>query len=274
MTDAPAGGRRTPGPAGRPRMLAPAITLPEERGRQADKPQRGARHARPGGPLRGLTRRPVAAVLLCAGLLAAVGGAAGLLLLGSRPGISPRPLAHPGRLPAGAAALPGPPAPTPGPLAAPPGPAVAAAVSRPVSLSIPAIGVHTRLVRLGLTAQDTLQVPASTSVAGWYTGGPRPGQVGPAVIAGHIDSYRGPGVFFRLRLLRPGDRVYVRGADGTLTVFRVYAEYSYAKDRFPTRRVYGPAPGPELRLITCGGTFDPAAGSYLRNIVVYAAQVG
>ena len=274
MTDAPAGGSRTLVPAGGPPVLAPAVTPPEERGRQADKrPGGGARHARPGGPLRGLTRRPVAAALLCTGLLAAGGGTAGLLLAG-RPGISPWPLAHPGRPPAGAAAaLPGPLPPTPGPLAAPPAQAVVATVSRPVFLSIPAIGVRTRLVRLGLTGQGTLQVPVSTSVAGWYTGGPRPGQAGPAVIAGHIDSDRGPGVFFRLRLLRPGDRVYVRGADGMLTAFRVYAEYSYAKDRFPTRRVYGPAPGPELRLITCGGTFDPAAGSYLRNIVVYAAQV-
>jgi hypothetical protein len=73
---------------------------------------------------------------------------------------------------------------------------------------------------------------------GWYTGSPRPGQVGSAIIAGHIDSYRGPGVFFRLRLLRPGDRIYVRHADGTLAVFRVYAEHMFAKDRFPTR------PGP------------------------------
>jgi sortase (surface protein transpeptidase) len=146
-------------------------------------------------------------------------------------------------------------------------------VARPVYLSIPVIGVHTRLIRLGLTAQGTLQVPASTAVAGWYTGSPRPGQVGSAIIAGHIDSYLGPAVFFRLRLLRPGNRVYIRHADGTLAVFRVYAERAYAKDHFPTQKVYGPAPDPELRLITCGGTFDPATGSYLDNVVVYAVQV-
>jgi sortase (surface protein transpeptidase) len=148
-----------------------------------------------------------------------------------------------------------------------------ARVSRPVYLSIPVIDVHTRLIRLGLTAQGTLQVPTSTAVAGWYTRSPRPGQVGSAIIAGHIDSYRGPGVFFRLRLLHPGDRVYVRHANGTLSVFRVYAKHFYPKDRFPTQVVYGPAPDPELRLITCGGTFDPAIGSYLSNVVVYAAQV-
>jgi hypothetical protein len=201
--------------------------------------------------------------MLCCGLLALGGGAGGLMLLTGPPahhGIGPRPVAHPGRVPTG-------------PVAAPPRPAAAARVARPVYLSIPAIGVHTRLIRLGLTAQGTLQVPSSTAVAGWYTGGPRPGQVGSAVIAGHIDSYLGPGVFFRLRLLRPGDRVYVRHADGTLAVFRVYAEQSYAKNHFPTQKVYGPAPDPELRLITCGGTFSPALGSYLDNVVVYAAQI-
>jgi sortase (surface protein transpeptidase) len=201
--------------------------------------------------------------MLCCGLLAVCGGVGGLVLLTgplARHGISPRPVAHPGPPPAGVVAAP----------ARPIGPA---RVARPVYLSIPVIGVHTRLIRLGLTAQGTLQVPASTSVAGWYTGGPRPGQVGSAVIAGHIDSYLGPGVFFRLRLLRPGDRVYVRQAGGTLAVFRVYAERSYPKDRFPTQKVYGPAPDPELRLITCGGTFNPAIGSYLNNVVVYAVQI-
>ena len=224
---------------------------------------RGARHAGPGRPFRGLMRRPVAAALLCGGLLAAGGGLGGLILLtgpAAHHGTSPLLAAHPGPPPAGA-------------VVAPPRPIGPARVARPVYLSIPVIGVRTRLIRLGLTAQGTLQVPASTSVAGWYTGGPRPGQVGSAVIAGHIDSYLGPGVFFRLRLLRPGDRVYVRQAGGALAVFRVYAEHSYPKDHFPTQRVYGPAPDPELRLITCGGTFNPATGSYLNNVVVYAAQI-
>jgi len=219
---------------------------------------RAPRHAGRRRPFRRLAH-PVALAVLCGGLLAAAAGAGGLVLLTGQHGTSPQPVGHPGQAPAGAAA--------------PPGPAAAATVARPVYLSIPVIGVRTRLIRLGLTAQGTLQVPASTSVAGWYTGSPRPGQVGSAIIAGHIDSYRGPGVFFRLRLLRPGDRIYVRHTDGTLTVFRVYAEHMYAKDRFPTPKVYGPAPGPELRLITCGGVFDAAIGSYLSNVVVYAAQV-
>jgi sortase (surface protein transpeptidase) len=146
-------------------------------------------------------------------------------------------------------------------------------VAAPVALIIPAIGVRTPLTRLGRTPQGTLQVPSSTGVAGWYTGSPRPGQVGSAVIAGHIDSSQGPGVFFRLRLLRPGDLVYVRRSDGTLAVFRVYAERMYAKSRFPAEKVYGPVPDAELHLITCGGVFDQASGSYLSNVVVYSAQV-
>ena len=144
----------------------------------------------------------------------------------------------------------------------------------PVALTIPAIGVQTSLVKLGLTAAGALLVPPSTAVAGWYTGSPRPGAIGSAVIAGHIDSYSGPGVFFRLSQLRPGDHVYVRRSDGTLAVFRVTAVRSYTKNQFPTQTVYGPTPDAELRLITCGGTFDSQTGSYLGNTVVFAVQVG
>ena len=163
-------------------------------------------------------------------------------------------------------------------LPAPSGPVAAAPqqgsaqVSLPVALTIPSIGVQTSLVHLGLTAGGALQVPSSTAVAGWYTGSPRPGAVGSAVIAGHVDSHVGPGVFFRLSSLRPGDRVYVRRADGTLAVFRVTAVREFGKDSFPTAAVYGPTPDAELRLITCGGTFDPQLRSYLSNTVVYATE--
>ncbi len=148
-----------------------------------------------------------------------------------------------------------------------------AAPAPPVSLTIPAIGVHSRLIRLGLTAQGALQVPTSTSVAGWYTGSPRPGEIGSSVIAGHIDSYLGPGIFYRLSEMRPGERIYVRRANGSLAVFSVYAVRQYPKDHFPTGKVYGPAPDAELHLITCGGTFDYATRSYLSNTVVYSAEV-
>ena len=209
------------------------------------------------------TRKP-AAIVFAAGLVVIVAGTAGLLLTRhSTPAL--RPVA------AGVAALP---APT-GPIAAPPQSAQPAPVASPVSLTIPLIGVKTQLLTLGLAARGALQVPplSSASIAGWYTGSPRPGSVGPAIIVGHIDSYRGPGIFFRLSLLHPGDRVYVRRADGTLAVFRVTVVQVYLKDHFPTQAVYGPVPDAELRLITCGGAFDPARGSYLSNVVVYATQV-
>jgi sortase (surface protein transpeptidase) len=143
-------------------------------------------------------------------------------------------------------------------------------VALPVSLTIPAIGVSTSLVQLGLTTAGTLQVPSSTAVAGWYSGSPRPGQTGAAVIAGHVDSQAGPAVFFRLRLLQPGQLVYVRRADGSLAVFQVNAVQTYLKTQFPTSAVYNALPDAQLRLITCGGTFDYATGHYLSNVVVSA----
>ncbi len=144
------------------------------------------------------------------------------------------------------------------------------AVPAPAELEIPAIGVKTRLVRLGLTRAGTLQVPSSTTVAGWYTGSPRPGATGAAVIAGHIDSYLGPGIFFRLRELKRGNLIYVRRHHGSLAVFRVTAVRTFLKKRFPTADVYGPVPDAQLRLITCGGTFDPSTGHYLSNVIVFA----
>jgi sortase (surface protein transpeptidase) len=147
--------------------------------------------------------------------------------------------------------------------------ALSAPVPAPTALEIPAIGVKTSLVRLGLTRAGTLQVPSSTGVAGWYTGSPRPGAIGAAVIAGHIDSYLGPGVFFRLRDLKPGDLIFVR-RHGSLAVFKVTAVRTFLKNRFPTAGVYGPVPDAQLRLITCGGTFDPSTGHYLSNVIVSA----
>ncbi len=144
--------------------------------------------------------------------------------------------------------------------------------ARPVALRIPVIGVHTRLITLGLTRAGTLQVPTTTSVAGWFTGSPRPGANGSAIIAGHINSYLGPGVFYRLDELRPGNRIYIRRSDRTTVMFRVTAVHRYLKNHFPTQTVYGATPDAELRLITCGGAFDSATGHYLSNIVVYATE--
>jgi hypothetical protein len=151
-----------------------------------------------------------------------------------------------------------------------PGPSATIRIARPTALIIPAIGVRTQLIHLGLTQAGSMQVPGTAAVAGWYTGSPRPGAIGAAVIAGHIDSQLGPGVFFRLRLLHPGNRVYVRRADGTLAVFRVTAVHLYPKARFPAAAVYGAVPDAQLRLITCGGTFDAATGHYLSNVIAFA----
>jgi Sortase domain len=145
--------------------------------------------------------------------------------------------------------------------------------ARPVRLSIPAIAVSTRLVRLGRLPGGSLQVPHDWDTAGWYKGGPRPGQPGPAVILGHVDSRAGPAVFFRLRELRPRDIVRVGLADGRILVFRVQRVERYPKDEFPAEAVYFPTLNRELRLITCGGEFDYASRNYRDNIVVYATLV-
>jgi sortase (surface protein transpeptidase) len=144
----------------------------------------------------------------------------------------------------------------------------------PLHLSIPAIGVDTTLVRLGLNPDDTLQVPADFAVAGWFALGPSPGEQGAAVIAGHVDSKRGPAVFFRLGELDPGALVRVVLGDRTELLFRVYAVREYPKTAFPTSLVYAATPGPELRLVTCGGPFDAHTGHYLDNVVVFARFSG
>ena len=210
------------------------------------------------------TRRPAAALALAAGLVVIAGGLTGLLLTRhSTPAL--RPVA------AGVAVLP---APT-GPIVAPPQSAAPKPVAAPVSLTIPLIGVKTNLMTLGLRSDGELQVPllSMASVAGWYTGSPRPGSIGSAIIVGHIDTTKGPAVFARLNTLTRGDKIYVKRADGTLVEFRVTSVQSYLKDYFPTEDVYGPVPDPELRLITCGGAWDPATRHYLSNIVVYATEV-
>jgi sortase (surface protein transpeptidase) len=148
--------------------------------------------------------------------------------------------------------------------------ALARGAAPPVRIRIPAIGVSAAVVRLGLNRDGTLQVPEDFGVTGWFTGGPAPGETGPAVIAGHIDSRRGPAVFYRLHALRPGDRVAVGRADGTTVQFAVEGSAQYPKRAFPTEAVFGPSPDPLLRLITCGGAFDRSTRHYRDNVVVTA----
>ena len=140
----------------------------------------------------------------------------------------------------------------------------------PLRVRIPSIGVVAPLVRLGLNPDRTLEVPKYQE-AGWYTGASRPGSAGPAVIAAHVDSKTGPAVFYRLRELKPGDAVHVDYRDRSVT-FSVRESQSFLKSSFPTALVYGATKDPELRLITCDGTFDRTARSYRSNRVVWAGM--
>lgn len=145
--------------------------------------------------------------------------------------------------------------------------------SAPRTLRVPAIGVHSNLLTLGLNPDNTIEVPplSRDSRAGWYKRSPTPGQLGPSVVLGHVDSAKyGPGVFFKLGALHKGDTAEITRANHTVAVFTVDRVASYPKNDFPSLRVYGNTSDAELRLITCGGVFDHSAHSYENNIVVYA----
>jgi len=144
-------------------------------------------------------------------------------------------------------------------------------VGEPTAITIASIGVQSELVPLGLAQDGTAEVPEDPQIAGWFTGGPRPGDEGPAVIAGHVDTQTGPAVFAQLKQLAPGDEVDVSTTTGTVR-FIVDRREQVAKDDFPTARVYGPAPGRQLRLVTCGGSFDRSSGHYRDNVVVWLTQ--
>jgi hypothetical protein len=146
-----------------------------------------------------------------------------------------------------------------------------AVVAPPTRVRIPAIGVDSAVVDIGVDAAGFLVPPPTTDVTGWFSAGPAPGAVGPAVLAAHVDSRAGPGVFFRLVELRPGDEVTVERADRTSAVFVVVGTTRVAKAAFPTELVYSPLPVPALRLVTCGGSFDRSARSYRDNLIVDAA---
>ena len=152
-------------------------------------------------------------------------------------------------------------------------PSGAVAHSTPVALSIPAIGVAVAVSELGLNPDGTVQVPTDFQMPGWYRLGPSPGQVGSAVILGHVDSRQGPAVFFNLRTLTAGDPVDVTLANGVIAHFVVTSVAMYPKDRFPAQQVYGAHGLSQLQLVTCGGTFDSRTGSYLSNVVVYSSLV-
>jgi sortase (surface protein transpeptidase) len=141
--------------------------------------------------------------------------------------------------------------------------------SEPMAVSIPRIGVRSRLVRLGLKNGE-METPADPADAGWFTGGPTPGALGPAVIAGHVTWNGAREVFYRLGSLRPGDEVTVTRKDGKTAIFTVSRVARFSKERFPSRAVYGQIDHAGLRLITCGGTYNAARHKYADNVIVFA----
>ncbi|MCG5220490.1 class F sortase [Streptosporangium sp. KLBMP 9127] len=145
--------------------------------------------------------------------------------------------------------------------------------STPVRLAVPSIGVEAPIEPMGRMPDGTVEVPPAyrPDLTGWFDEGVTPGERGPATLLGHVDTTTdGPAVFYRLGELRPGARVRVTREDGSVAVFAITTVRMYAKDDFPARRVYGPTDAPTLRLVTCGGRFDPSRGEYLDNVVAFA----
>jgi hypothetical protein len=192
--------------------------------------------------------------------------------------------AHPGepaagrRLPQTALSGERAPAPAPSPKTAKPRKRLVNLVARdaapPRRIAIPAIGVSARVVPLHREPDGTMQTPRVWQETGWYKPGPEPGERGPAVIAGHVDSTDGPAAFYRLRELHRGNLIYIRRADDSLIRFRVEGLERWPKSEFPTRRVFGRKSRISvLRLVTCSGNFDRSTGHYVDNTIVYAVRV-
>ncbi len=142
----------------------------------------------------------------------------------------------------------------------------------PERIVIPAIGVDEHVDRAGIDTDGEMQVPDFGDTA-WFTPSVKPGRIGPSVITGHVDSRSGPDVFFDLKDLATGDEIDIHGDDGTIVTFAVTGVEQHKKDDYPRERVHGATDGPELRLITCGGIFDPDVGHYDDNIIVFAERV-
>jgi hypothetical protein len=153
----------------------------------------------------------------------------------------------------------------------PPPARTVSAAPPPTRIQLPAIGIDASLVRLDLDRDGVIEVPTDFNRPGWYRRGPAPGEDGAAVILGHLDSYTGPAVFWRLPSLHPGDTILISREDGSQLTFAVQRTVSYSVDTFPSFDVYGVTPRPELRLITCGGTYSASRRQYLSNVVIFAA---
>jgi|SRR5579872_670725 len=143
----------------------------------------------------------------------------------------------------------------------------------PVKIEIPSINLNAVVVKTGLEANGALHVPSNSSLTGWYDLGPKPGQVGPAVITGHLDTAAGPGVFWNLHNVKIDDEINIVRDDGTIAVFKVQKMQIYPQNNFDTQAVYGSIPNAGLRIITCAGTYLKSAGHYSDDLVVYASLV-
>lgn len=159
----------------------------------------------------------------------------------------------------------------PAPAAAEPTPVVGVGVE-PARVSLPTLGLDEALIPLGIQADGEMEVPVDYDDVGWFTGGGRPGGVGPTVIAGHVDSRSGPAVFFRLGELRAGDAFSITDVDGAVHDYRVTGVENHPKAQFPTARVFGATLDDEVRLVTCGGEYDTSIGRYVDNVVVFAER--
>jgi sortase (surface protein transpeptidase) len=142
-----------------------------------------------------------------------------------------------------------------------------------VQIQIPSIGVDAPVISLGLNSDGSLEVPTDFADAGWWSGGPFPGQPGPAVVVGHVSSVAGPGVFYYLGNLTPGDQVVITRPTGWRATFAVTRLVVASKTQFPTQLVYGPVQGAQLRLITCAGTFDISTGHFVDDLIVFADRI-
>ena len=232
-------------------------------------PRAGAR--RTGGPLWGAARaarlggvrsgRRVAVGLALAAVLVLTGCASSEA--------EPAASSPPGSAASDPPSSPAPPA-TPSSAAPAPAPAVTNG-AEPARVAVPAIELDEPLIGLGIASTGAMEVPVDADEVGWFTGGGRPGGRGPTVIAAHVDSTSGPAVFFRLSELVPGDEVTVTTVEGTAVRYVVDEVVDVLKAEFPTARVFGAQPTDQLRLITCGGVFDPGSGHYDQNRVVFAS---
>jgi hypothetical protein len=144
----------------------------------------------------------------------------------------------------------------------------------PLRVRVSGTDIDASIIDLGLNDDGTIEVPKDFGVTGWYTGRPPPGELGPSVIVGHVDSTKGPAVFYELRNLEVGDLIEVDRSDGLIAWFKVREVVLVDKIAFPTEQVYGATDAPELRLITCGGSFDKDARSYQGNLIVFADHLG